>query len=151
MDRLDDIDKRLLDILQNQFPVAVNPFQAIADKLGISLSDVVQRIESQKEMGIIRRVGAIIDASRVGYKSTLCACKMPEHIIGEFAAAVNDIPYITHNYVRDHELNIWFTLTTPSIEDRGRIIKELEAAFHIIIICMPAQKVYKIRVSLGME
>ncbi len=151
MDKLEDIDKKLLDILQNQFPAAVDPFQVIAGNLDISFSDTVQRIESLKEKGIIRRIGAIIDASRVGYQSTLCACRIPESSIEEFAAAVNNIPYITHNYVRDHELNIWFTITTPTMEERGIIIKELEKAFHIIIICMPAQKVYKIRVSLGME
>ena len=151
MNKLDDLDRNLLDIMQNQFPIAVDPFQDIADKLGISFSDAVQRIESLKEKGIIRRIGAIIDASKVGYKSTLCACKMPEHIIGEFAETVESISYITHNYVRNHEFNIWFTITTPTVEERGIIIKELEEAFHIIISCMPAEKVYKIRVSLGME
>ncbi len=151
MDKLEDIDKKLLDVLQNQFPIAVDPFRVIADELDISFSDAAGRIESLKEKGIIRRIGAVINADSVGYKSTLCACKMPEHKISEFAEVVNNIPYITHNYVRDHELNIWFTLTTPSIEDRGRIIKELEAAFHIIISCMPTQKVYKIRVSFEME
>lgn len=151
MDKLDYIDKKLLDILQNQFPLAVNPFQLIADELDISLSDTLDRIESLKGQGVIRRIGAVINPGQVGYKSTLCACKMPEHKIGRFAELVKNISYITHNYVRDHDFNIWFTLTTPSIEERGRIIKELEAAFHIIISCMPAQKVYKIRVSLEME
>jgi DNA-binding Lrp family transcriptional regulator len=76
---------------------------------------------------------------------------MLEESIDKFAAVVNDIPYITHNYVRDHELNIWFTLTTPSQEERGRIINELQEQFNIIIICMPAVKTYKIKVVLGMD
>lgn len=151
MDKLEDIEKKMLDILQNELPIEENPFQAIADKLDISLSETLERIESLKDKGIIRRIGAVINAEQVGYKSTLCACKMPENIIDDFAAVVNNIPYITHNYVRDHDLNIWFTLTTPTIEERGRIILELEDQFSIIISCMPARTVYKIRVSLGME
>ena len=151
MNKLDDLDRKLLDMLQNDFPITMDPFQDLAEALDTDLSDIAERIKRLKENGIIRRIGAIVEANKMGYTSTLCACTMPEESIDKFAAVVNNIPYITHNYVRDHELNLWFTLTTPSPEERGRIIKELQDQFHIIILCMPALKTYKIKVVLGMD
>jgi len=147
---IDAIDKKLLNKLQNEFPLAVNPFDIIADSMDVSTDEVLRRVESLKNSGIIRRIGAVLDASHLGYYSTLCACTVPEDKIDDFAAAVENIKNITHNYVREHELNIWFTLTTATLEQQGIIIKELEDLFGIVIKIMPAEKVYKIRVSLGM-
>jgi DNA-binding Lrp family transcriptional regulator len=151
MNKLDDLDRKLLNILQNDFPLAVDPFAVLADQLNCSWADLMSRIALLKEKGVIRRIGGIVDAGQMGYNSTLCACQVPVSLIEEFAREVNDIPNITHNYVREHELNVWFTLTTPNPEERGRIIQTLEDRFQIIIICMPAQKTYKLRVVLGME
>ncbi len=149
--KLDDLDRKLLERLQNDFPLTVDPFQDLAQDLDTDLPDIVERIKVLKENGIIRRIGGIIEAKQIGYTSTLCACTMSAESIEEFSRVVQDIPYITHNYVRDHELNIWFTLTTPSLEERARIIQELQERFSIIIICMPAIKTYKIKVALGMD
>lgn len=151
MNKLDDLDRKLLEMLQNDFPLTMDPFQDLAEALDTDLDDIVERVNGLKENGIIRRIGAIVEAKKLGYISILCACTMPENLIDQFAAVVKGIPYVTHNYVRDHKLNIWFTLTTPSLEERGRIIKELQEQFHIIIICMPAHKTYKIKVILGMD
>jgi DNA-binding Lrp family transcriptional regulator len=151
MNKLAMLDRKLLEMLQNDFPLTPDPFYDLAEALETDVDEIGERIQRLKESGIIRRIGAIFDAKKLGYTSTLCACTMLEESIDKFAAVVNDIPYITHNYVRDHELNIWFTLTTPSQEERGIIINELQEQFNIIIICMPAVKTYKIKVVLGMD
>lgn len=151
MDSLDLTDKKLLDILQNRFPLCQEPYAMIAGELGLNTDQILARVQKLKAAGIIRRVGAVIDGGALGYHSTLCCCRLAESSIDEFQEAVNEIKFITHNYVRDHEYNIWFTLTTPTPEKQEELIQMLQEQFNIIIYSMPAEKVYKIKFALGME
>lgn len=147
----DEGDRKILDYLQNEFPLAVNPFEVMADRLGMSETELMNRIAVMKESGLIRRIGGIMDSRNLGFYSTLCAVCVPEGRIEEAAQIINQQPGVTHNYLRDHDYNIWFTLTMPSYEEAMTVLRELEAALGLNIISMPAEKVYKIKVSFDME
>lgn len=147
---LDLIDRKILNIIQLRFPLSIEPYKEIAEELDLTTDEVLARVTELKKNGIIRRIGAVLDAGALGYCSTLCCCKLPENNIEEFSKVVNEIKFITHNYIRDHEYNIWFTLTTPSLEVQGQIIHMLEDSFNIKIYNMPAEKVFKIKFALGM-
>lgn len=147
---MDAADKKLLDILQHDFPSSVEPYQEIAAGLNISEQEVLLRIDRLKKEGIIRRIGAVLDGKKLGFYSSLCACKVREDQLDEWASAVMEIPFITHNYVRDHEHNVWFTLTMPTAEQAQSLIKNLEDQFDLHIWSMPAKKTYKIKVSFEM-
>lgn len=146
----DGLDSQIINILQDDFPTDARPFQIIAEKLHVSEDEILERIRCLRECGLIRRIGGIMDSKNLGFHSTLCACKVPEDRIEEVAAIINLQKEVTHNYIRDHELNMWFTLTASSAEDLSYIIKHLEKLNGINILSMPATRLYKIKVSLEM-
>lgn len=143
----DQIDIKILDILQNDFPLVERPFQALAGKLGISEAEVLERIAAMKASGLIRRIGGIFDSGRMGYYSTLCAVEVPRERIVAVGQLINRLPGVTHNYLRDHAYNMWFTLTAASPEKAASILAELEKEIGLPVTSMPTQKVYKIKVS----
>lgn len=87
---MDNIDKNLLSIIQKDFPVCSRPFQEIGEKLGITEDETVARLSELKEQGIIRRLGAIMDSRKLGYKSTLCAMEVPSDNLSQVVKVVND-------------------------------------------------------------
>lgn len=150
MGELDAIDLEILDMLQNGFPLAVQPFREMGDRLQIDEEQVISRIGAMKASGLIRRIGGIIDSRKMGFYSSLCAVAVPEARINETAELINALPGVTHNYLREHEMNMWFTLTMPSREQLAEKISELEFILGLKIISMPAQEVYKIKVAFDM-
>ncbi len=150
MHLLDDMDRAIIDLMQNQFPVAVQPYLEMAKALSIEEDEVLARIAVMKNCGLIRRIGGIIDSRNMGFYSTLCAIKVPEARIDKVAHIINLIPGVTHNYLRDYEYNIWFTLTAPSESCAKETLEELAAVLGLDIMEMPAQKVFKIKVSFDM-
>lgn len=151
MPALDSIDRQILNLLQNDFPVAAQPFKIMAERMGISEGEVLSRIGSMKSAGLIRRIGGIMDTRSLGYYSTLCTAMVPDSRVDEAAEAINRLPGVTHNYLRDHDYNLWFTLTVPTREEADRILTELESELGVEIVSMPAEKVFKIRVNFDME
>jgi len=111
---MDDIDRKLLNLIQEDFPITAAPFAQVAAGFGISEHEVLERVGRLKEKGIIRRIGAVFDLRRLGFASTLCAARVPEEQVQGFVARVNDFPGVTHNYRRDDDYNVWFTLIAPS-------------------------------------
>jgi len=147
----DEVDRKILDFLQNDFPLAVQPYAVMADRLGVSEDDLMTRIAVMKDCGLIRRIGGIMDSRNLGFYSTLCAVSVPETRIEEAAQIINRQPGVTHNYLRDHDYNMWFTVTMPSQGETIMVIQGLETSLGLNIISMPAEKVYKIKVSFNME
>ncbi|MDD2372096.1 MAG: AsnC family transcriptional regulator [Syntrophomonadaceae bacterium] len=150
MNNLDRRDRQLLNLMQNEFPLTTQPYLDIARQLDISEEEVLNRIQAMKQNGIIRRTGAILDSKKMGFYSTLCACRVQEEQIDKVAAIINAQKGVTHNYVRDHYYNIWFTLTAPSHDEAMKIIRDMQQAAPIKVLTMPAIKTYKIKVSLDM-
>lgn len=150
MENISKVDRDILDLLQEDFPLSCTPYKDMAEKLSISERELLQRIDKMKNNGLIRRIGGIINSSSFGFYSTLCACKVPEEKIEQVAEVINARPGVSHNYLRDHEYNIWFTLTASSKEKVLDEINSLEEQCGVDIINLPAKKVYKIKVFFDM-
>lgn len=145
---LDSMDRQLLNLVQAGLPLTPQPYRKLADKLGISEEEVLARLKRLCQSGVIRRLGAIFDSRRVGYSGTLCALKVPVERIEEVAAVVNSFPGVTHNYLRDYDYNMWFTLLVPSPEKLHRTIEEIKARTGITdLLLLPATRIFKIRVN----
>lgn len=145
---MDDTDRRILNLLQTDFPVTEEPFKAVGERIGIDEAEVLQRVQALKDRGIIRRIGAVFDLHRLGYVSTLCAARVPEDRVGDFVEVVNSLPGVTHNYRRSHEYNIWFTFIAPSEEDLARALGEIKEKTGIgDILTMKAVKTFKINAT----
>lgn len=144
---MDQRDRDLLNEIQSDFPVEPHPYQVLGRRLGMDEQEVLRRIAALKEEGVIRRLGASINSRKVGFVSTLIAAQVPEKKLDAFVAVVNACPGVTHNYERDHAYNVWFTLISPSVEEKDRTIRALVEQTGIDILELPAKKIFKIRVD----
>jgi DNA-binding Lrp family transcriptional regulator len=149
---MDAIDRRLLNLIQKDFPLAVRPFAAIGEQLGVSEEDALARARRLKEDGIIRQISAIFDSRRLGYSSTLVAMDIPEERVNESANRISEHPTVSHNYKRDHSFNLWFTLTLPPGTDLEAEVAQLsDVAGARRTRILPALRVFKIGVELDLE
>ena len=143
---MDDIDKTILNRIQSDFPIAPRPFEILAEELGLSAHQVLQRIKAMKKAGVIRRIGANFVPGKVGFVSTLCAASVPDDKLDHFSEVVNRFPGVTHNYQRDNTYNVWFTFIARSMEEIERNLSRISAETGIdTILNLPATKVFKIR------
>lgn len=150
--KTDQIDRKILNLIQAGFPISPEPYREIGDALGISEENVLARIGNMVDSGLIRRLGAIFDSKKLGCHSTLCAMKVEESRIDEVAAVVNSYPGVTHNYLREHQLNMWFTATAQSIEDLEQMLNQIKTETGINdILSLPAEKIFKIRVNFALD
>ena len=143
---MDDQDRQLLNRLQSHFPLTANPFQTLGAELGLTEPEVLSRISRLKETGIIRRIGASFDSRALGYASTLAAMQVPEPRLSEVVAVVNSFPGVTHNYRRNHDYNLWFTLIAAGAPEIEGILREIqERTGGLPLLNLPAQRVFKIK------
>ena len=114
---LEDIDKKLLNALQWAFPLEPRPYAALAEKLKTTEEIVLDRIRALKggngQPPVIRQISAIFDTRKLGYATSLVAIKVPKARADEAAAILNRHPGVSHNYLRSHDLNIWYTVAVP--------------------------------------
>lgn len=143
---------KLLNLIQNGFPIEPRPFLSIANQLGMSETEVLEMIKELKEQGNIRRLGGIFDSKNLGYIGTLCAMEVSENKIGVVSQIVNSYPCVTHNYLRNHKYNMWFTLIVPSQTSIDTYINEIKSKTEINeIMILNSLQTFKINVNLSMK
>jgi len=151
---LDEFDKKLLDTMQGKFRIVPRPYAEVATVLGVGEDVVLTRVAELIEQRIIRQVTPIFDTRALGYQSMLVAAKVdPEHPWRP-AKIVNDHPGVSHNYLRNHEFNMWFTLATEPDSPLGLdgtldVIKAQTGAESVRQL--PTLKLFKIRMDLEMS
>ncbi|RLA68710.1 MAG: Lrp/AsnC family transcriptional regulator [Epsilonproteobacteria bacterium] len=144
--------QEILSRIQKKFPLVAQPFKAIADELGMEEAEVLSILQEEKANKIIRQTSAIFDTKRLGYKSSLVAFKIPEDKIDSAVKIINSHPGISHNYERNHDFNIWFTLAVPpstifGLEKTVELLARLTEADDFIML--PTLKLFKISVKLN--
>jgi DNA-binding Lrp family transcriptional regulator len=149
---MDTIDQELLNKLQAGIKLVPQPYRVIADELGISEEEVLARTAKLKGNSI-RQLSAIFDTRTLGYKSSLVAAKIPEERLDQAAQIINQHPGVTHNYKRNHDYNLWFTIAVPPNSKLGleKTVELLGKLANVDVIrLMPTLKLYKIGVQLDM-
>ncbi len=148
---MDAIDKKLLNLLQKEFPLAEEPFRIIGENLGIREEEVLARVRRMKEGGVIRRIGAVFDGKKLGRASTLCAARVPEDQIRSFVRVVNAEKGVTHNYRRGHEYNVWFTATAATAEELEGLLSDVKKKTGVTdILDLRAVRTFKIDASFDL-
>ncbi len=149
---MDNTDRKLLNLLQQDFPVTARPFDAVGELIGTGGGEVIERLQSLRERGYIRRLGASLNPRKLGYTSTLAAAKVPPEHLDATIEYINSFPHITHNYERDDEFNIWFTVIAKSESEIELILEDiLENTGATEVINLPATSFYKIKVGFRLE
>ena len=142
---METLDRKILEIIQDGFPLEERPYAALGRRLGISEEDAFEHVEDLRKSGVIRRLGGVYDSRRLGYISRLCAGVVPEGNLDGFATAVDKIPSITHNYIRSHAYNVWFTVIARSEAEIQETVRGLESetALHDAHV-LSASRMFKI-------
>lgn len=149
---LDDLERSILNQIQTDFPLEPRPYAVLGDRLGASEEEILEKVKSLRTRGIIRRMGGNFSSSNVGYASTLCAARVPEERLDVFVGEVNKYEGVTHNYMRTHDLNVWFTFIAPSMDEIERHLKDISEASGVTeIYNLPAIRTFKIKVDFKFE
>jgi siroheme decarboxylase len=151
---LDDLDRKLLNLMQGSFPIAPRPYEHVASLAEVPEALVMERVQRLLDKRIIRQVTPIFDTRALGYSSMLVAAKVdPEHP-HRAAGIINEHPGVSHNYLRNHDFNLWFTIATEPDSKLG-----LEGTLEVLareagaesVRQLPTLKLFKIRMDLEME
>ena len=151
---LDELDKKLLNLMQGRFPIEPRPYLRVAELAEVSEDEVMQRVQRLLDERIIRQVTPIFDTRALGYASMLVAAKVDPENPHRAANVINAHPGVSHNYLRNHDFNIWFTIATEPDSKLG-----LQGTLDILaaeagaesVRQLPTLKMFKIRMDLEME
>jgi len=144
----DDLDRRLLNDFQHDFPLVDEPYAEIARRLGTSEADVLARLARLKSEGAISRVGAVVRPNTIGV-STLAAMAVPPERLEGVAQIVNGYAEVNHNYEREHALNLWFVVTAADVARLQAVLDDIQARSGIDVLPFPLIEDYHI--DLGFE
>jgi DNA-binding Lrp family transcriptional regulator len=151
---LDEADKRLMNVMQSEFPLVPEPYPVIAERSGLEADDAMARAQRLLDGRIIREITPIFDTRALGYSSMLVAAKVDSEYPHRPAEIINAHPGVSHNYLRTHEFNLWFTIATPPDSELGLqgtldVLQELTGATSIRQL--PTLTMFKINMNLEME
>jgi len=144
---MDELDWRILQALQNDFPLSAGPYEIIASKLKIPCDELWNRIERMVSEGVIRRIGASLDSRKLGFCSTLAAVSIEPNLVDKAAEIIGRFPEVTHSYLRKDDFNIWFTIIAADEERLMEILKEIRTALSIDssdILNLPVKRLFKL-------
>ena len=148
---IDELTGRLLNELQDRFPLEERPYAVVGERLGIDEAEVLARLRAARAQGVVRQICAIYDTAALGYTSSLVAMRVAAERLASAAAVVNAHPGVSHNYLRSHEFNLWFTVAMPP----GHTIEPVIARLHELAgaestRALPTLRLFKIGVTLDM-
>ena len=144
---MDDLDRRILTELQDDFPLSERPYDIIAGRLDIDADTLWQRALALLESGVIRRLGASLDSRKLGYSSTLAAICVPEPKVDEASDLLNNYVEVTHSYLREGRFNIWFTIIAANTDEIDRILSEIAAKLDLgseDVLNAPVERLFKL-------
>lgn len=149
---LNETDRKILQRIQTNLPLTNRPFLDLARELDLDEDLVIERIKFMVEGKYVRRIAPIINTQAVGNSATLAAMQVPEDKIEEVSNIINGYSGVSHNYLRKGRnqpipLNIWFTMSAPSLEELQGNIKEIEDRTGMKVRCLPTTKKFKIGVK----
>ena len=145
---MDDIDRRIVDTLQDDFPVCERPFATAATRIGIGEGELIARVDRLLADGTLTRFGPLFDAEKLGGAFMLAAMQVPEHEFDRVAATVNAFPEVAHNYRREHALNMWFVLATEDPDLIGDAFARIERATGFPVLAFPKEREYFVELKL---
>ncbi len=137
---MDTIDRAIINTLQGGFPVCEHPFAEVASTLALTESELIERIQSLLDEGILNRFGPMYHIERMGGCVTLAAMKVPSSYFYAATRVINSFPEVAHNYERDHEFNIWFVISAETQEAITDVIKDIEQQTGLPVYNMPKER-----------
>ncbi len=147
---LPELDRRLLDEFQRDFPITSRPYAELARRLETEEETVIARLDQLRQLGLISRVGAVVAPHRAGW-STLAAMAVPEARLGEVAALVSGFAEVNHNYEREHRLNLWFVVTGADAGQVAAVLRDIEARTGLAVLDLPLVEAYRLDLGFPLQ
>jgi len=146
---LTELERKVLNIIQAKFPICHAPYEEMARQIGgTSAQEVYECVLGLMERGIIRRLGGVFDTKKLGFMSALIAMRVPPERIDEVGEFVSSYAGVSHNYKREHEYNLWFTLAAPSRQQLMQTLEEIKTRTGITdVLYLPTVRMHKIFVN----
>jgi siroheme decarboxylase len=144
---MDMLDYRILDALQNDFPLCQDPYGLLASKLEISCDELWSRIQKMLAEKVIRRIGASIDSHKFGFCSTLAAVNVPPAAVARAAEIIGQFHEVTHSYLRRDDFNIWFTIIAPDSKRIDDILGQIRFSLSLEnsqVLNLPLKRLFKL-------
>ena len=145
---MDEIDRHIINILQEGFPICDAPYQRVAIQLGLTEQALIDRLQALLNDGTLTRFGPLYHAELMGGALTLAAVKVPPERFAEVTGIINTFPEVAHNYARNHTLNMWFVIATESPDQIQRTITAIEQQTGLIVYNMPKINEYFVGLKL---
>ncbi len=146
---MDNIDRAIIDTLQQGFPASERPFHDAGALLGLGEDELIARVQRLLEEGVLTRFGPLYQAERLGGAYALAAMRVPRADFERVAAAVNALPEVAHNYERDHEFNMWFVLATETGDGIARAAGRIERETGLPVYLMPKREEFFVGLNLA--
>ena len=145
---MDELDKLIINALQDGFPICDAPYRQVAEQLGLSEQELLNRLKALLDNGTLTRFGPLYNAEQMGGALTLAAVKAPKERYDEITDIINAFPEVAHNYARNHELNMWFVLATETPGQIQQTISAIEQQTGLTVYNMPKNKEYFVNLKL---
>ncbi|VVB69480.1 AsnC-type helix-turn-helix domain protein [uncultured archaeon] len=145
---MDEIDLKLLAMVQEGFPLTARPFRNLGLSLGLNEGEVMARLAGMQKEGLVRRIGPILDLRKMGRGGILAALEVPIEEADEAAEVINQYPEVSHNYLRPNEsgYNLWFTISAHQ-ERISEILEEIQSRTGRRMLVLPTGRIFKIGVK----
>ena len=145
---MDEIDRRIVNALQDGFPLCDEPYAAVAGPLGLSAEALLARLRRLLDDGVLTRFGPLYQVERMGGRFVLAALAVPEADFERVAEQVNAFPEVAHNYRREHALNMWLVLAAESAQRVDEVARAIEAATGLALHRFPKEREYFVALRL---
>jgi len=145
---MDELDRKIINVLQDGFPLVEEPYSEVALQLGINESDLLSRLAMLLKDKTLTRFGPMYDAEKLGGAFSLVAIKVPEKEFDKVTEIVNSYDEVAHNYHRDHEFNMWYVLATETPKKIAEINSDIERRSGLKVFNMPKLDEYYIGLKL---
>lgn len=145
---MDELDRRIINLLQAGLPVVDEPYAAVAEELGIEEDELLSRLQLLLDNKMLSRFGPMYDAQKMGGAFSLVAMKVPAPRFDEVAELVNSYPEVAHNYQRDHNFNLWFVIATETQQQIGEVNAEIEQRSGLQVYNFPKLAEYYVGLQL---
>ena len=146
---MDELDRAIVNALQGDFPICDAPYRETAERLGLSVAELIARLQRMLEAKTLTRFGPMFQVERMGGAFVLAALAVPEADYERIAEQVNALPEVAHNYRREHALNMWFVLATETPEGIPAAIEKIERATGLQVYAFPKLKEYFVEMKLA--
>jgi len=147
---MDETDKKILQLLQDDFPLVEQPYKALGEKLNLTETQTINRLKHLTQQGKIQKIGAIVNKTKNGkLAATLVALRVPSERVTAVAQVINQYSGVSHNYLREHEYNVWFTLNGQTHQELQTTLNEILQRAAVAtkdMLNLPTKNCFKIKV-----